>query len=73
MGFTTAALRINQPSGYCGDYKPPGHALFDVSPADDFDPARVPGHPEWHLAPREMAWQNKTLGEICEQIKDPRS
>jgi hypothetical protein len=39
----------------------------------NFDPARVPGHPEWHLAPREMAWQNKTLGEICEQIKDPRS
>jgi hypothetical protein len=37
----------------------------------NFDPARVPGHPEWHLAPREMAWQNKTLGEICEQIKEP--
>jgi hypothetical protein len=36
----------------------------------NFDPARVPGHPEWHLAPREMAWQNKTLGEICEQIKE---
>ncbi len=37
----------------------------------NFDPARVPGHPEWHLAPREMAWEGKTLGEICEQIKDP--
>jgi len=21
----------------------------------NFDPGRVPGHPEWHLAPREMA------------------
>jgi hypothetical protein len=30
----------------------------------------VPGHPMWHLAPIEMAWQGKTLGEICEQIKD---
>ena len=38
----------------------------------NFDPGRVPGHPEWHLAPREMAWEGKTLGEICEQIKDPK-
>ena len=37
----------------------------------NFDPGRVPGHPEWHLAPREMAWEGKTLGEICDQIKDP--
>src|SRR4029079_12711414 len=34
--FTTAALLLNQPSAYCGDYKPPGHALFDVSPAGEF-------------------------------------
>ena len=37
----------------------------------NFDPAGVPGHPHWHLAPSEMAWQNKTAGEICTQIKDP--
>ena len=37
----------------------------------NFDPARVPGHPEWHLAPAAMAWEGKTLGQICEQIKDP--
>ena len=37
----------------------------------NFDPARVPGHPRWHLAPLSMAWQGKTLGTICEQIKDP--
>jgi hypothetical protein len=37
----------------------------------NFDPAGVPGHPHWHLAPREMAWQGKTVGEICVQIKDP--
>ena len=37
----------------------------------NFDPGRMPGHPEWHLAPREMAWEGKTLGEICAQIKDP--
>ncbi|MDH2381495.1 Isoquinoline 1-oxidoreductase subunit [Bradyrhizobium sp. CER78] len=37
----------------------------------NFDPGRVPGHPEWHLAPREMAWGGKTVGEICVQIRDP--
>jgi hypothetical protein len=31
----------------------------------------VPGHPRWGLAPTEMAWQGKTVGEICQQIKDP--
>jgi hypothetical protein len=36
----------------------------------NFDPGRVPGHPNWHLAPREMGWEGKTLGEICAQIKD---
>lgn len=37
----------------------------------NFEPGRVPGHPEWHLAPASMAWEGKTVGEICEQIKDP--
>jgi hypothetical protein len=37
----------------------------------NFDPGRVPGNPHWHLAPREMAWEGKTLGQICAQIKDP--
>jgi hypothetical protein len=37
----------------------------------NFDPAGVPGHAEWHLAPREMAWERRTLGEICAQLKDP--
>lgn len=37
----------------------------------NFEPARIPGHPEWHLAPRSMAWQGQSLGQICAQIKDP--
>jgi hypothetical protein len=37
----------------------------------NFDPAGIPGHPAWHLAPIEMAWVGKSLGEICQQIKDP--
>ena len=30
----------------------------------------IPGHPRWQLAPREMAWEGKTIGEICRQLKD---
>ena len=30
--------------------------------AANFEPGRVPGNPIWHLAPREMAWEGKTLG-----------
>jgi len=37
----------------------------------NFEPGRMPGHPEWHLAPREMAWEGKTVAEICRQLKDP--
>ena len=37
----------------------------------NFDAAGVPGNPIWHLAPRDMGWEGKTLREICIQIKDP--
>ena len=40
--------------------------------AANFAASGVPGHPLWHMAPREMAWQGKSLAQICEQIKDPR-
>ena len=30
----------------------------------------VPGHRDWHLAPRSMAWEGRTLAEICAQVKD---
>ncbi len=36
----------------------------------NYDAAGIPGHPEWHLAPESMAWQGKSLGQICAQIKD---
>jgi cytochrome c5 len=39
--------------------------------AANFNPGRVPGNPKWALAPIEMAWQGKSLGEICAQVKDP--
>jgi hypothetical protein len=30
----------------------------------------IPGHPRWGVAPLSMAWQGKSLGEICRQLKD---
>jgi hypothetical protein len=30
----------------------------------------IPGHPRWGLAPLSMAWEGKSLGDICRQIKD---
>lgn len=33
---------------------------------------RVPGAPTWHVAPRAMAWRDRSLAQICEQLKDPK-
>lgn len=39
--------------------------------AANFDAAGMPGHPHWHLAPAEMAWEGRTPADICAQVKDP--
>lgn len=31
----------------------------------------IPGHPRWQLAPIEFAWEGKSIGQICQQLKDP--
>jgi hypothetical protein len=33
--------------------------------------ARVPGAPNWHLAPASMAWAGRDPSSLCEQLKDP--
>ena len=35
------------------------------------DGGSIPGHQPWLLAPESMGWIGASLGEICEQIKDP--
>jgi hypothetical protein len=65
--------RLHQPPVERG---PDGHGLAAMRCSNchqqsNFDPARMPGHPHWQLAPHAMAWEGKTLGEICAQIKDP--
>jgi hypothetical protein len=30
----------------------------------------IPGNPRWDTAPMSMAWEGKSLGDICRQLKD---
>lgn len=69
----TDAMRPHQPPVVRGEANmgAPGMLCTTCHHEANFDPAGVPGHPQWHLAPIEMAWEGKLLGEICAQIKDP--
>jgi len=48
----------------------PGLECTTCHQAANFDAAKIPGNPNWHLAPAAMAWEGKSLGDICRQIKD---
>jgi hypothetical protein len=69
----TDRMRPHQPLVVRGadGHGAPGMACGTCHHAANYDPARVPGHPEWHLAPAAMTWEGRSLGAICEQIKDP--
>ena len=58
--------------GEAGMGAPGGLACTTCHHEANFDAARVPGNPKWQLAPIEMAWQGRSLGQICSQIKDPK-
>jgi hypothetical protein len=53
------------------DLGAPGMRCGTCHGPTNFDPGHVPGNPQWHIAPIGMAWQHKSLGAICAQIKDP--
>ena len=72
--------RPSQRNGY--PHQPPvqrgadGHGVSAMRCATchqkvNFDPAGIPGHPDWRLAPLSMGWQHKSLTGICTQLKDP--
>jgi hypothetical protein len=69
----TDAMRPHRPPVVRGEagHGAPGLPCTACHHDANFDPAHVPGNPKWQLAPLSMAWQGKSLGEICEQIKDP--
>lgn len=54
-----------------GNAGAPGLYCNTCHQAENYDVSGVPGDPMWALAPIEMAWQGKSLGAICAQIKDP--
>ncbi|MBC7371212.1 MAG: Isoquinoline 1-oxidoreductase subunit [Bdellovibrionaceae bacterium] len=33
----------------------------------------VPGAPHWQLAPKEMAWEGLSKGDLCRKLKDPKN
>ncbi len=57
---------MGPPGGYCTACHHDANVTMLAAPH-----ASIPGHPRWQLAPREMTWEKKTLGEICQQLKDP--
>jgi hypothetical protein len=67
-------MRMHQPpvQGAAGGMGVPGMRCFACHGPANYDPAGVPGNPKWRLAPVEMAWIGRSLGEICEQMKDPQ-
>ena len=46
------------------------HTESNVTLREKASYASIPGNPRWGLAPGEMAWQGKSPGEICAQLKD---
>ncbi|MDB4977628.1 MAG: hypothetical protein JWN48_5969 [Myxococcaceae bacterium] len=71
---TQGAGEPHLPTVVRGDdgYGAPGLRCPTCHQAENYEASGVPGHPKWHTAPLSMAWQGKTLGEICEQLKDPK-
>ena len=43
----------------------------NMFPGDRHAIRSIPGNSRWGLAPIEMAWQGKSAGDICRQLKDP--
>jgi hypothetical protein len=65
--------RVHDPPVVRGpaDRGPPGLACTSCHQDRNVELARVPGAPTWALAPRVMAWDNRTPRALCEQLKDP--
>jgi hypothetical protein len=71
---------IHQPPVYRGEAGTgiPGlqcaacHSDRNFNLSDEASYQSIPGNPRWGLAPIEMAWEGKSIGQICEQLKDTK-
>lgn len=74
-----AMARIHSPpmNGAADGFGPTGQKCGTCHGVKNFEATggdyiqSIPGNPKWALAPSKMAWQGKSLGDICRQIKDP--
>ena len=71
------ALHVPRVSGGGDGHGPPGLPCASChqaanTPLVGTSLRSLPGNPKWALAPVEMAWMGRSLGQICEQLKDPR-
>jgi len=69
----TDAMRPHQPRVVRGadGHGAAGIRCQNCHQDENSDATNTPGNPEWRLAPASMAWQGKSLGEICALMKDP--
>jgi hypothetical protein len=49
---------------------PVGLACSACHQTANYDHARVPGAPNWHLAPASMAWEGLSAGELCRSMTE---
>jgi hypothetical protein len=68
----TDRMRPHQPLVVRGadGHGAPGMPCTACHHAGNFDAGHIPGHRDWHLAPATMAWQDRSLAQVCSQIKD---
>jgi len=68
-----AAGRLHEPAVRRGadGHGVPGLHCTACHQAANYDAVGMPGHPKWGVAPASMAWQGRSIAEICEQVKDP--
>ena len=63
-------IRGDNGDGVAGNTCGACHTERNVTLREKASYESIPGHPRWGLAPIEMAWQGKSMGEICAQLKD---
>lgn len=50
----------------------PGARCYACHQAKNSTTSRVPGAPNWHLAPQSMGWLGLSNGELCATLKDEK-
>jgi hypothetical protein len=65
-----ARLHVPPMTRGAADKGPPGMHCDTCHQSANFAASGVPGAPMWHLAPRSMAWEGLTAGQICRQMLD---